>query len=320
MAAQEELFRFVLDPSGLSEAEERRSLADRQTSILHTATQLGHVEMVRKLIVDYQLRGRSLDQFDSAQFGSSRTPLHLAAVHGHRMVARLLLTAGAEPDVADEDGVTPLLLAADLGHLPLVQLLSLHGAKRSPPGSKLGSAEFMGSHHNDVREWLQRTRSWCSPLHHLELLGVSQVRALLRSGAALHARSRSGAQSPLELARQRADGAREGWPNKEVLELMEDAARPWSPKTHHLWPNAARVHACELVRLGHRIGPFDAHALMDLWRDLVMPHVLVREDFELDAAAASRGATAADGAGWFSLSVQPEGHEASSVVRLPIRV
>ena len=218
MAAQEELF---LDPSGLSEAEERRSLADRQTSILHTATQLGHVEMVRKLIVDYQLRGRSLDQFDSAQFGSSRTPLHLAAVHGHRMAARLLLTAGAEPDVADEDGVTPLLLAADLGHLPLVQLLSLHGAKRSPPGSKLGSAEFMGSHHNDVREWLQRTRSWCSPLHHLELLGVSQVRALLRSGAALRARSGPGAQSPLELARQRADGSPQAAAALDALRRVE---------------------------------------------------------------------------------------------------
>jgi hypothetical protein len=43
------------------------------------------------------------------------TPLHVAAITGHKDVAALLLANKAEVNAADKDGWTPLHFAADLG-------------------------------------------------------------------------------------------------------------------------------------------------------------------------------------------------------------
>ena len=71
-----------------------------------------------------------------------------------------------------------------------------------------------------------------------------------------------------------------------ILIMMERASQPWSPDTHRLWPEAARAHACELIRLGHLLANIYGSALVDVWRGFVMPHVLRRGDFEADSAAA----------------------------------
>ena len=94
--------------------------------------------------------------------------------------------------------------AACYGHLATVQLLRLHGANRAPPNPQNWTAEDTAEHsgHAALLAWLQRTRDFTTPLHHLELLSAARTRELLRAGAALGARARPGAPSPLELARQ----------------------------------------------------------------------------------------------------------------------
>ena len=97
----------------------------------------------------------------------------------------------------------------------------------------------------------------------------------------MHARAAArGAPSPLELAQARraAGGAGDGTAAKLVLE----AAAPWSPESHQLWPAPKRARAACLVRLGHALSlqPFFAgeeQALRDLWRTSVMPQAMSRQ-------------------------------------------
>ena len=56
------------------------------------------------------------------------TPLHLAAFTGHADVARLLLEHGADPNFKNNIGHTPLHIAAFTGHADVVRVLLERGA------------------------------------------------------------------------------------------------------------------------------------------------------------------------------------------------
>lgn len=73
-------------------------------SIFSWSVQNGDVEIVRAL-----LEGKpKLNEVD----GIGHTPLMRAADQGHADIAQLLLKAGADPNIATEDGTTALILAA----------------------------------------------------------------------------------------------------------------------------------------------------------------------------------------------------------------
>lgn len=57
------------------------------------------------------------------------TPLHEAAAHGHADKARLLLSHGANVEVQSDDGRTPLRMAEDAGHQEVADILRRHGAR-----------------------------------------------------------------------------------------------------------------------------------------------------------------------------------------------
>ena len=59
-----------------------------------------------------------------------------AAETGNKAVVELLLKNGAQPDMEDEDGGTPLSRALDEGEADVVQLLKIH---------KCGSCSFLAS-------------------------------------------------------------------------------------------------------------------------------------------------------------------------------
>ena len=61
-----------------------------------------------------------------------------AALKGHALICKELLTHGAQVDAIALDGWTPLLKAANGGHAKVVKLLIQHGANpntRTAPGS-----------------------------------------------------------------------------------------------------------------------------------------------------------------------------------------
>ncbi len=106
------------------------------------------------------------------------TALHLAALHGHVVAARMLLAHGADVNARDSYGLTPLHLASQYGHTELVRLLLLHGADVSAKTYSQG----------------------LTPLHWAAFWGhVEAVDALLRGGARINVGDRAG-NTPLTWA------------------------------------------------------------------------------------------------------------------------
>lgn len=181
-------------------------------------------------------------------------------------IKELLKSKEVHVDARDSEGATPLCRACESGHLPVVQALSAHGARRASVRDGAGGlfAEEAAEHHADVLTWLQRSRAWVTALHHSPVLEEADVLELLRSGADLHARryGMCNAPSPLDVAVQMGEGC-------AASQLIIQASQPWSPKTHHLFPQAARARAVELMRIGHQLAAtFATEApggLLDAW-------------------------------------------------------
>ncbi|CAI9178267.1 unnamed protein product [Rangifer tarandus platyrhynchus] len=92
---------------------------------LHWAADGGHCNVIEWMIGD----GCEVDVVDA---GSRWTPLmRVSAVSGNQEVASLLIDAGADVNVKDKDGKTPLMVAVLNNHEELVQLLLDRGADAS---------------------------------------------------------------------------------------------------------------------------------------------------------------------------------------------
>lgn len=141
----------------------------------------------------------------------NRTPLHTAALHAkNSALLRYLIAQGAEIEARDAYGSTPLLLAAESGDLPSVQLLLQLGADWSRATSDGASPLFIASQQGhlpvlqcllqsgaDVRK--ARKDGW-SPLYIASLNGhLPVLQCLLQSGADVRQVNNNG-WSPLHIA------------------------------------------------------------------------------------------------------------------------
>ncbi|XP_066242235.1 ankyrin repeat and SOCS box protein 10 isoform X2 [Saccopteryx leptura] len=136
---------------------------------LHVAASRGHIEVLRLL-----LRWRARP--DMAPAG--RTALHEACAAGHADCVHVLLVAGADPNIPDQDGNCPLHLCRGSSILECAELLLRFGAK-------------VDSRSEEEEE---------TPLHVAARLGhVELADLLLRWGACLDARDAEG-WTPLLIA------------------------------------------------------------------------------------------------------------------------
>ncbi|KAK8740941.1 hypothetical protein OTU49_002784, partial [Cherax quadricarinatus] len=108
------------------------------------------------------------------------TVLHRAAHHGHDLIVRLLLAAGAEVNRQDVVGNTPLHAAAQAGHNRVVKILLKHGALQEAT-----------------------SRSGMTPLHRAASKGKELTcNLLVRRGSSLQAQDTAG-RTPADWARKR---------------------------------------------------------------------------------------------------------------------
>ncbi len=95
-----------------------------ELTTLHWACAAGHRDLVAFLLSD------AVGAEPGALRGNSFSPLHAAAMEGHAEVCRMLLAAGAHPDVQTyPQGYCPLHSAAWAGHVDAIRVLLAHGAR-----------------------------------------------------------------------------------------------------------------------------------------------------------------------------------------------
>ena len=99
--------------------------------------------------------GANLDLADK----DGQTPVLMAASNGHHEIVRVLAENDANLDLAKEDGCTPVIAAAQYGHLEAVRTLHqykvrLHDALSSNGMTSLHAAAYQG--HLDVARYLAR--------------------------------------------------------------------------------------------------------------------------------------------------------------------
>lgn len=87
------------------------------------AVDKGELETVKDLV------NKNSTVVDARDISDGHTGLHTTVKRRDGPWLRYLLSLGANPNIADKDGVTPLMLASQLGFVPGIEMLAQKGAK-----------------------------------------------------------------------------------------------------------------------------------------------------------------------------------------------
>jgi ankyrin repeat protein len=170
--------------------------------------------------------------------------LHTACRHASLEAITWLVEHGADVECKSSDNKTPLDVSAKHGHVHCIRLLVIHGAELHHATIHARSAG-----HTHLLAWLEAVKHF-EPLHMAcEARDVAAVCALLIKGANPRRPVPSTHLTPLSIASTKADYVLSLDVQQEVVWLIEEASKRWSPRTHHLRPSSsqAQVHLAVLL-------------------------------------------------------------------------
>jgi cytohesin len=217
------------------------------------AVELGNIEAVKQHLND----GTEVN----AKGGTGRTPLHWAAIEGHKEITELLIAEGADVNAKTNDGKTPLDEAINpfYNKTEIANLLRKHGGKHGTIHGAVGGGDVEA-----VKECLAagadvnvKDKRGFTPLHWASISGHKEaVELLIDNGADVNA-MRGGGGTPLSYAAS--------WGHEEIVELLiangadvnvKDAfsETPLDVATHPDNPNASAETADLLRKHGGKRG------------------------------------------------------------------
>ena len=94
---------------------------ENHPNLISTSIEGGHADIV-KVLIEYGLD----PNIEINRFGE--TPLMRAICENQKPIIQVLLSHGADADLADESGFTPLMSASAGGDVSTIELLVKHGA------------------------------------------------------------------------------------------------------------------------------------------------------------------------------------------------
>ena len=210
------------------------------------AVELGNIEAVKQHLND----GTEVN----AKGGTGRTPLHWAAIEGHKEIAELLIAEGADVNAKTNDGKTPLDEAINpfYNKTEIANLLHKHGGKHGTIHSAAGGGDIEA-----VKKFLAtgadvnvKDKRGFTPLHWASISGHKEAAELLIDNGADVNAMRGGGGTPLSYAAS--------WGHEEIVELLiangadvnvKDAfsETPLDVATHPDNPNAS-AETADLLR------------------------------------------------------------------------
>jgi uncharacterized protein len=104
---------------------------------LHLAGAFRHLDCAVLLIRN----GADLNVLGRSHFAKN-SPVGAATFGGDVAIVEVLLAAGADPNIADTDGFTPLHIAADNGSMPVAEALLKFGGNKAAKANDLTPAEM----------------------------------------------------------------------------------------------------------------------------------------------------------------------------------
>ncbi|XP_057592299.1 transient receptor potential cation channel subfamily A member 1 [Hippopotamus amphibius kiboko] len=178
---------------------------------LHFAATQGATEIVKLMISSYAGSSDIVNEVD----GNHETLLHRASLFDHHDLADYLISVGADIDITDSEGRSPLILATASASWNTVNLLLSKGARvdikdnlgrnflhltvQQPYGLRNLQPEFLQMQH--IKELvMDEDNDGCTPLHYACRQGVPvSVNNLLDFNVSIHSKSKD-KKSPLHFA------------------------------------------------------------------------------------------------------------------------
>lgn len=286
-----ELVKFFLAKG--SDIKERNSNGD--TALL-LAAYCGNRDLVDWLLAN----GSELSEKNDTGMG----PLISAANGGDAGVVELLLqrvtesgpNCGDSIENTDEGGYTPLLLAAQRGHLKVVRLLAQYGANHNAQTT---------AHHNtalslavdfpNVISYLKTIAGWRPLQIAAEARNKDRIIALLQSGALPSHVGAESAPTALAIAKTNFEYNGATPVDQDVIALLHTATEPWGPQRHALFPARTRRTVFRTMLLMHRLAFSEQFPILptEMWM-----HILSFLPRESDSRASEQSGLSAFEIGW----------------------